>query len=171
MNAVPQGGYLRFATTAFTSDINIWNNAAPTSTVFSLGTSAASNDVASHVAYCFAEIEGFSKFGSYTGNGSADGPFVNLGFRPAFVMIKRVDSVGSWITYDAARSPTNVETLYLLPDLANAEATADGWDATANGFKLRQSNITWNANGGTYIYAAFAEHPFGGSNVSPSTAR
>ena len=102
-------------TDAFTSDVNIWNNTAPTSSVFSVGTSADINaSGGTYVAYCFAEIAGFSKFGSYTGNGSADGPFIYTGFRPKFVICKDYSNAGDWLIIDSARSAYNVTANNLL---------------------------------------------------------
>ncbi len=115
-----------------------------------------------YVAYCFAEVAGYSKFGSYTGNGSADGPFVYLGFRPRWVMIKRTDSTGNWQIIDTSRSPYNEAVATLYPNLSNAEdLTNTKLDALSNGFKIRGTPSTdFNTNGSTYIYAAFAENPF-----------
>ena len=114
------------------------------------------------VAYCFAEVAGYSKFGSYTGNGSTDGTFVYLGFRPRFVMIKRTDSTGNWAIWDTARDTFNATKYELVPNASDAETSAAGdrMDILSNGFKLRNSGITYNANGGTFVYACFAENPF-----------
>jgi hypothetical protein len=149
-----------------------WNSTAPTSSVFSLGTSPGLNEnTATYVAYCFAEVEGYSKFGKYTGNGSTNGPMVNCGFRPAFVMFKRSDSTGSWFIEDSARGTYNVMGPELYANSADAEATASRLDFLSNGFKLRAGNAGDNASGGTYIYMAFAENPFGGADTAPATAR
>jgi hypothetical protein len=140
----------------------VWNSTAPTSSVFSLGTSTDVNASGiSYVAYCFAQIAGFSRFGSYTGNGLADGPFVFCGFRPRFVMVKRTDVANNWLMFDTSRDTFNQTVRRLFADLANAEDSGgDGIDFLSNGFKLRvgASAIT-NASGGTYIFAAFAEVP------------
>jgi hypothetical protein len=115
-----------------------------------------------YIAYCFAEIEGFSKFGSYVGNGSTNGTFVytGTGFKPAFVMIKRTDSTSDWVITDNKRNPENVVNKRLFPNLSLSESsTSNLFDYTANGFKLRSSDGFCNASGGTYIYMAFAEHP------------
>jgi hypothetical protein len=112
------------------------------------------------VSYCFAPVAGYSAFGSYTGNGSTDGPFVYTGFRPEFVMVKRTDSTESWYIIDAVRDPYNVSSLYLSPNGTSAEASSIFYDLVSNGFKLRTSAAYANASGGTYIYAAFAESPF-----------
>ena len=154
-------------TAAAASDTTLWNSTAPTSSVFSLGNNAASNaSTATYVAYCFAEIAGFSKFGSYTGNGSADGPFVYLGFQPKYLLVKRTDTTGNWLVEDEARDLYNPETNALYPNLSNAESSGYPCDFTANGFKLRSGTDTdRNANGGTYIYMAFATNPFANSNA------
>jgi hypothetical protein len=140
---------------------NVFNSTAPTSSVFSIGTNAAINtNTETYVAYCFAPVAGYSAFGSYTGNGSTDGPFVYTGFRPEFVMVKRTDSTESWYIIDAVRDPYNVSSLYLAPNGTDAEASSIFYDLVSNGFKLRTSAAYANASGGTYIYAAFAESPF-----------
>ena len=141
---------------------SVWNNTAPTSSVFSIGTNSASNSANTFVAYCFSEVSGYSKFGSYTGNGSTDGPFVYTGFRPAFVMMKRSNSTGNWTIFDTGRQPVNLGTTSdptLYPNLSIAEATGIV-DILSNGFKIRYTDGDYNTNGGTYIYMAFAENPF-----------
>ncbi len=146
--------------TAAASTSNLWwNNTAPTSTVFSLGDQTGNNGSGnSIVAYCFAPVAGYSAFGSYTGNGSTDGPFQYLGFAPAFIMLKRTDSTGNWSMYDRARSTRNPDTKVLYPNLSNAEdASTDHFDWLSNGFKMKSTNQ--NTNGGTFIYMAFAETP------------
>ena len=132
-------------------------------TTFTLGTAGNVNgNGSSFVAYCFAEVEGFSKFGSYTGNGSTDGPFVYTGFRPAFVLFKRSDSTGNWYIFDVERNTYNLTNLTLFPNLSNAESleTNNVIDILSNGFKHRATGAFSNASGGTYIYMAFAETPF-----------
>jgi hypothetical protein len=138
-----------------------WNNTAPTSSVFSLGTWAAVNsNGGTFVAYCFSEVDGYSKFGSYTGNGSADGTFVYLGFRPKFVLVKRADASTSWGIVDSKRNEFNLADDALFPNLSNAESSeSTGIDMVSNGFKIRGTGNLWNASGSTYIYAAFAEVP------------
>jgi SPRY domain len=141
---------------------NRFNNTAPTSSVFTVGT-AYSDNTKTYVAYCFAEVAGFSKFGSYTGNGSADGPFVYLGFRPRYIMWKRTDSTSDWSIIDTARSTYNVQNdeLYADSNIAESAAGAPRLDSLSNGFKVRNAGgAAINASGGTYIYAAFAENPF-----------
>jgi hypothetical protein len=138
-----------------------WNNTNPTSSVFSIGNSTLVNvSSQTQVAYCWAEIAGFSRFGSYTGNGSTDGVFVYTGFRPKFVIIKRTDTTGDWYTFDTSRDPYNATAQGLSPNSAAVEASYTGWgDLLSNGFKIRRTDGAWNASGGTYIYMAFAETP------------
>ena len=142
--------------------LDFWNNTAPTSSVFSLGVdSNVNNNTQAHVAYLFSEVAGFSKFGSYTGNGSTDGPFVFCGVRPKWVMIKRTDTTADWEVLDTSRDSYNGMGALLNPNLSNAEAVSGPFiDVVSNGFKLRSTNAFFNANGGTYIFAAFAENPF-----------
>jgi hypothetical protein len=113
--------------------------------------------------YAWAEVEGFSKFGSYTGNGSTDGPFVYTGFRPAFVMVKSSSNVDNgWILVDNKRDPQNTGTQNrLFAESTSAESAAECFDFLSNGFKARRSVLP-NVSGNIYIYAAFAEHPFQG---------
>jgi len=149
------------ATNANFSGATNFNSTAPTPTVFSVGTNPATNaSSGTYVAYCWAEIAGFSKFTSYTGNGSADGVFVYLGFRPKYVLTKRTDTTSDWIIYDTSRNTYNVSDLRLYPNASTAETQAGGMDLLSNGFKLRDTGPSQNASGGTYIVAAFAENPF-----------
>ena len=155
--------YLQLNTTdASANSITLWNDTSPTSTVFSVGTNNDVNAGArTYVAYCWAEIAGFSKFGSYTGNGSADGPFVYLGFRPKYVMVKSSSNAAYWIIEDSTRNPSNVVNLELFPNDSLAETNASrSVDFLSNGFKLRHTDSTQNSSGWTYIYMAFAENPF-----------
>jgi len=140
----------------------VWNNTGPSSTVFTLGNENSVNQSTyDYVAYCFAEVEGYSKFGSYTGNGNPDGPFVYLGFRPAFLLTKRSDSAGNWYIFDSTRGTYNPNDPYLYPNLPNGEYGAvDTYDLLSNGFKNTRAGVDQNASGGTYIYMAFAENPF-----------
>lgn len=143
---------------------NRFNNTAPTSSVFTAGLTL-SDSGKGFVAYCFAEVPGFSKFGSYTGNGSADGPFINCGLRPRWILTKRADSTGEWWIFDTVRQSYNSSTNPLLrPNDSTIEATVP-FDILSNGFKTRTTNVNSNANGGTYIYAAFAEFPFRYANA------
>jgi len=149
-------------TNAQASVPSVMNSTAPTSSVFSVGTSAGSNsNGATYVAYLFSEVAGYSKFGSYTGNGSTDGTFVYTGFRPRWVLIKCSSAAGTgWYVYDTVRNTYNVMDLYLRPDVSDAETTFTTLDCLSNGFKLRTSNSQFNGSGSTYIFAAFAENPF-----------
>jgi hypothetical protein len=143
-----------------------WNNTAPTSTVFSIGTNTrtggSTND---YVAYCFSEVEGYSKFGGYKGNGNADGPFVYCGFRPAFVLIKNYagGSETNWIMRDSARSPYNKVLPSIYANTNAAEINNFDMDFLSNGFKIKDNNAVFNENGSDYLFIAFAENPFGGS--------
>jgi hypothetical protein len=152
-------------TGAAATNTGVWNNTAPTSSVFSIGTAfgGVNTNGGTHVAYCFAPIAGYSAFGSYTGNGSTDGPFVYTGFRPAYVLVKRSSSAGTnWQILDTKRSTYNVMADYLYASAANAESydTSVGIDSLSNGFKIRGTDGNVNSNGATYIYMAFAESPF-----------
>ena len=152
--------YLFLNSTAAQASGNNNFTAAPTNTVLNLGVSDT-NNTADMVAYCFAEVEGFSKFGSYTGNGSTDGTFIYTGFRPAFVIQKRTNAAAGWVTQDTARNTYNVSDKVLFPHSSAAENTGTYLiDAVSNGFKLRDSASATNASGDTYIYMAFAENPF-----------
>src|SRR5210317_2676957 len=148
--------YLQLNQTAATGTSAIaWNNTEPTSSVFSVGTWDSGNGSGDKiVSYCFAEIKGYSKFGSYTGNGSTDGIFVYTGFKPAWLMIKRTDSTSSWSMRDTARSTFNVVTNRVWADLSNAESTSttETIDILSNGFKARNNIGGINTSGGTYIY-------------------
>ena len=149
--------YMRFNTTAANANAVV---SAPTSTVF---TPNSTSD--SMIAYCFAEVEGYSKFGSYTGNGSTDGPFVYTGFRPAWVMIKASSTTGNWFVNDTSRDTYNPTDSRLYPNLSNNESVAVSYDCVSNGFKIRNSWSDMNSSGITYIYMAFAENPFKYSNA------
>ena len=173
--SAPATDFLSLNNTNATADSSAyWNDTAPTSSVFTVGTT---NDVnqngTTYIAYLFSEVKGFSKFGSYTGNGNADGPFSYTGFKPAWIMIKRTDSANSWTIRDSKRSTFNVMQKSLFADLNNAESdSADyNFDFLSNGFKQRNANGIDNASGGTYIYMAFAESPFVTSTGIPTTTR
>jgi len=151
---------------------NLWYNTAPTSTVFYVGNLNETNGSNDYVAYCFAEIEGYSKFGTYTGNNSTDGPFVYCGFRPALVLAKSSTlSSTPWWIIDSTRSPYNLADKSMRPDNTVDEQTGgEAIDFLSNGFKIRttDSAANWAYD---YIFMALAENPFGGSGVSPATAR
>jgi len=139
-----------------------FNSTFPSSTVATLGTSGATNgNGTTYVAYMFAPVAGFSAFGSYTGNGSTDGPFVHTGFRPRFVLIKRTNAAEDWNIWDSSRSPFNLASVMLRPNSTDADdGTVPGIDLLSNGFKWRNTWSGTNASGSTYIYMAFAENPF-----------
>ena len=155
------------------NDATMWNDTAPTSTVFTVGTGNITNDQESMVAYCFAPKQGFSKFGSYTGNGNNDGTFVFCGFRPAWLMIKQSDATGTWIVVDNKRDGYNSIDKNLSPANSNAEDSGtDRVDFLSNGFKIRVgSSSAWNGSGSNIIYMAFAEQPFVNSKGVPCNAR
>ena len=146
----------------------------PTNSLFYVGTDGQVNSSGgTYIAYCFAEKKGYSKFGSYTGNGSADGTFVYTGFKPAFIIVKRTDDTHNWWIWDNKRDPENLVNQYLYANTNSAEGTDTWGDFLSNGFKLRMNYSGGNASGGTYIYMAFAEQPLVanvGSGV-PATAR
>ena len=150
-----------------------WNDTAPDSVNITLGSSDDNNEAAAHVAYCFNEVQGFSKFGSYTGNGNADGAFVYLGFRPAYILIKRADSTSNWSVYDNKRPGSyNLTTIgFLRADTTIAEQTNAQIQIMSNGIKIPTTETDLNADGGTYVYAAWAEQPFVNSNGVPCNAR
>jgi len=167
--SAPETDYLRLHSDGATvDDVVAWNDTAPTNSVFTIGDvswfGSASDEM---IMYCFRSIPGYSAFGSYTGNGSADGPFIYTGFRPAFVMIKETTSTGNWQILDTTRSPYNViNNDSLWANLSSAESGASAYfDVLSNGFKIRDTDSDKNSNGQTYIYMAFAENPFGGSNI------
>ena len=164
-------------TDAKTLNTNVWGNTHPTSSVFTIGlTDLGYSNTNNVIAYCFAEKQGYSKFGSYTGNGNADGPFIYTGFKPAWVMIKLTSSTENWIMMDNKRDTFNNAYRTLLANATSAEDTSNdarySLDFVSNGFKVRSNaHATSNGNGSTYIYMAFAEHPFVSSEGVPTTAR
>ena len=166
--------YINLNTTnALDASTSRWNGVEPTSSVFSVNNHAAINGSSNtYIAYCFAEKKGYSKFGSYTGNGSTDGPFSFCSFRPAFVMIKQAtDASTPWFIFDTKRNPGNKADLKINPNSSNAESAANEIDILSNGFKLRTSGSYNNGSGKTMIFMAFAENPFVTSTGVPATAR
>lgn len=154
-----QALYLELTNAATTSSV-FWNNTSPTSSVFTVGSNLyASVD---NVAYCWTPIAGYSAFGSYTGNGSADGPMIYTGFRPRWIMTKQSSGAGqSWNIFDTARNPYNLANTTLYADQSSAEdSVSNAYDILSNGFKLRTTASQGNTNGATYVYMAFAENPF-----------
>ena len=172
------GQYIELDSTALAQSAGVagrWNNTDPNSTVITFGNDDDVNGNAeNYVAYFFADKKGYSKFGSYTGNGNADGTFTYTGFKPAFVLVKQTNASGeNWFICDNKREGYNGENNRLLPDDTSAESTDSPIDILSNGFKARQSGAAVNAGDATYIYMAFAEHPLV-ANVSgglPATAR
>ena len=149
-----------------------WNSTTPTSSVFSLGTAATANaDGGTFIAYLFGNKQGVSKMGSYTGNGNADGAFVYLGFKPAFVMWKRTDTTNNWMIGDNKITTFNPKDNMMRADVANAQLSTNPVDFLSNGFKIRLTGNAFNNSSGTYIYMAFAENPFVTSTGVPATAR
>jgi len=156
-----------------------YQDTEPTSTVFSVGSESATNhNGAAMIAYCFADVQGYSKFGKFIGNGNADGPYIHLGFAPAFIIYKHTTDGHSWIMEDVKRNiagngylngPASRE---FYPDATNAEATpGPRFDFLSNGFKIRETSADINESGSTFIYMAFAENPFVTSTGVPGTAR
>ena len=152
--------------TAAAGTYNGWNNTTPTSTVFSLGDTsqigALNQNGKLHSFIAFAPVAGYSAFGSYTGNGSADGPFVFTGHRPRWILVKRTDSTAGWTIIDTTRDTYNATQYALQANQSLSEATLGAYpiDIVSNGFKVRMTATDYNANGGTFVYAAFAENPF-----------
>ena len=163
---------IQLNTTAAKDTGTLLNNTAPTSSLITLGNSAVLNASGEKIiAYVFAEKQGYSKFGSYTGNGNADGTFVYTGFKPAFILAKDADSSDNWIIHDTTRNPSNPVGAYLRPNLSSAEGTFSHYDILSNGFKNLYAGGSLNGSGKNIIYMAFAENPFVTSTGVPATAR
>ena len=161
-------------TDATIDNTGYWNDTAPTSSIITVGDNTKVNSSGEqHIAYCFKEIQGYSKFGSYTGNGNADGSFVYTGFKPAWIMIKKTNNTSQWVLHDTTRQEFNMQTRFLQANQTAAESTSSAadLDILSNGFKLRSTDDAQNGNGDTFIYMAFAEHPFVSSKGVPTTAR
>ncbi len=153
------------STLAEQTNATFFNNTSPSSTVITLG-SGLSDAGVTIVAYCWAEVEGYSKFGSYVANASSDGPFIYTGFRPRWIMFKRSTSATNWYIIDTAISPYNASTTGLYPNTSDAESTEGAVDILSNGFKCRVSSGGFNfPSGQTFLYAAFAESPLKYSNA------
>jgi hypothetical protein len=169
----PQNYYLNLDLSNASSNLSGVFGAGMTSSVCGVGVGVGISSGVTYIGYAFAEIKGYSKFGSYTGNGSTDGTFVYTGFKPAFIMLKSSSSgaVG-WITHDNKRIGFNPNNYYVEPNNSNAEsADTDKILLLSNGFKLISTSASWNTSSGTYIYMAFAENPFVSSKGLPTTAR
>jgi len=168
--AAPETDYLFLSTTAATADdAAMWNDTAPSATVFTVGTNHSVNaDDETYIAYCFHSVDGYSKVGSYTGNQNADGTFIYTGFRPALVIAKNATATENWTIQDSARSPYNAVDIFSRPDGNNVENNDSGtpWiDFLSNGFKIRNADTKINDSDETFIYLAFAETPFKYSNA------
>lgn len=168
--------YLRLnAGDAVNTATDLFNSTTPNSSVVTLGTGGFSNtNTWTYVMYCFKSIAGFSKFGSYTGNGSTDGPFIYTGFKPAWLLVKKTDSATSWKLLDNKRDTSNDGTgANLNADSSDAEDNNSAYavDFLSNGFKIRNTNGNFNNSGANHIYMAFAEAPIVGTNNIPATAR
>ena len=149
-----------------------WNSTTPTSSVFSIGTGEQINyNDDNYIAYCFAAVPGFSAMGSYTGNQLTNGPFIYTGFKPAFILSKKIDGASDWYIFDSKREGYNIDNDTLLANQTNAESTTDYLDIFSNGYKVRTTDGDLNTNNGRYVYLAFAENPFVASNGVAATAR
>jgi len=172
--STPQNDYLILnETNATNSNSGRWNNTAPSSSIFTLGGGSETNGNGNtHIAYCFAEKKGFSKFGGYTGNGSSDGTFVYTGFKPGWVVAKRTSGTGAWRMWDNKREGYNGDNAFVYANYNLAEE-ADGTlvDFCSQGFKWRGSSGDMNGSGSSYIFMAFAENPFVTSTGIPACAR
>ncbi len=160
---------------SFTTDADTFKNTTPSSTVWTMSNSSKTNQGSrNHIAYCFAEKTGYSKFGSYTGNASAEGPFVYTGFKPTWLLIKATHSTTaeSWLLLDTVRQPFNVNNRRLRPDTSSTEdtPTANNVDLLSNGFKIRSTDSRLNGNGHELVYLAFGQSLVGSNNI-PCTAR
>ena len=149
---------------------SFFNNTNPTTSVFTTG-SAGQNTNNTIVAYCFADKQGYSKIGKYTGNGNADGTFVYTGFKPSFILVKRTNGSENWTIMDSARDPSNVAVNKLHPNTTGGTDAGATIDILSNGFKNKTTNAGANGSGDSYIYMAFAEEPFVASNFNVATAR
>jgi len=160
--------------TSGASASSTWNSTSPTSSVFTVNTDDVNASGYDYIGYCFAEKKGFSKFGSYTGNGSTDGTFVYTGLSPSFVLLKETSNANNWMIFDNKRSPFNLRDDFISPDISDAETTGNAnnrMDMLSNGFKIRGTGSATNRSGSTFIYMAFAENPLVGTNNTPAVAR
>jgi len=171
----PATDYLYLNSTAAVGDYaDHFNDTEPTSSVFTLGTDTSINGgSATNIMFCFTEKQGYSKFGTYKGNGNSDGPFVYLSFKPAWIMIKRTDSTANWHIQDNKRNTFNTVDTSLFSDTNDTDTASSSYntDFLSNGFKLRGTTTARNGDGNTYIYWAFAESPFTNSSGVPTNAR
>jgi hypothetical protein len=167
----PTGGTKQYGYLNLTNAFATWSYTAPTSTTIGLSGSGDSNgNGRTMIGYAFHSVQGYSKIGTYTGNGNANGPFVYTGFKPAWIMFKQTGNTGGWTMKDNKRSPQNPADERLLADVNNAESTGADIDFLSNGFKCRTASNAVNGSE-SYIYMAFAENPFVATNGVPTTAR
>jgi hypothetical protein len=171
--AAPETDSLILNETNATADQNThWNDTAPTSSVFTVGSGSVTNrNNSTYVYYLFSEKQGYSKFGGYTGNGNADGAFIYTGFKPAWIMIKQSDGANGWNIYDNKRNTFNVMDKFILANTTAAEASYSVIDFLSNGIKLRNTASSFNTSAKAYVYFAFAESPLVTSTGVPTTAR
>jgi hypothetical protein len=170
-NASPASGSMQLQSTgAFGADSTLWNNTAPTSSVISIGTYGMQSSE-ERTAWVWHPVEGYSKFGTYTGNGNTNGPFVFTGFKPAWIMFKQSNGTADWFVMDSARGKINPQVYRLKANATETEDTSNILDILSSGFKLRNAGSDKNGSGSTYIYIAFAQHPFIGDGTNPVTAR
>jgi hypothetical protein len=164
--AAPETDYLILNTTAATADdLTMWYDTAPDTVNVTLGTGSQVNGPGSYIAYCFAEIPGYSKFGTYIGNGATDGSFVYTGFRPQYLLIKQTNTTRDWNLFDNARNVYNVIGEQIEVNSTSAGDSYDSVDFVSNGFKFRTTSAGKNENAGTYIYAAFGQPIISNSGV------
>ena len=165
-----EGDYIALNTTgAKANSANV--SFVPTSTTWQMKSGQAGNTSSTKIAYCFHSVQGYSKFGNYTGNGNVNGTFVYTGFKPAWVIVKKTSATNNWVMMDNKRDPFNMMTKYLLANDNTAEGTGLNFDFLSNGFKLKSASGGTNTSGATYIYMAFAENPLVTSTGVPATAR
>jgi hypothetical protein len=173
--SAPETDYLALNTTAATADsATMWNDTAPTSSVFSLGTSGSLNqNTSTFIAYLFSEKQGYSKFGSYEGNGNADGPFIYTGFPVAWIVFKNTSATTDWYIYDVKRRTYNPMNTFVKAQTNQPDSTSgvNIFDICSNGIKIRGDGSVINTDGNTYVYAAFAEAPFVNSKGVPCNAK
>jgi hypothetical protein len=172
---IPATNYIKLDQNTGSASVDgvTWNNTLPTNQVFSVGTQGGSNRSGdTHIAYCFHSVQGYSKFGSYVGNGNADGTFIYTGFSPAFIITKPISTTGQWTMFDNKRDSANVgNKKYLHPNTSGDEGDANSFDFLSNGFKLKIAGGDINTSGTSYIYMAFAEAPLVGTNGVTAKAR
>tara|TARA_X000001382_G_scaffold117381_1_gene97042 strand:- start:7 stop:1722 length:1716 start_codon:yes stop_codon:yes gene_type:complete len=158
--------YTAFSGAIFSNNATFWNDTEPTTSVITLGTNNRVNGSSDNlVCYAWAQIEGYSKFGEFQGNGNADGPFIYTGFRPRMLFIKRNANSHYWKIFDTARNTNNLTDNSLSWDNTDAESSSNGIDILSNGFKLRNSNSSFNNSGSQFVYGAWGDVPFKYNNT------